>query len=124
VYAALSKLFDYEEFKNQLSRSPLIKNLSTTIAIILPATELIVAIMLTIKSLREYGLTLSIVLMIVFTFYIMYMLLFEKNLPCSCGGVLKQMTWKQHLLFNIFFLLTAFTGIIFEKNKNKSQIGF
>jgi putative oxidoreductase len=49
--------------------------------------------------------------MLLFTFYILYMLLFEKHLPCSCGGVLKEMTWKQHLVFNLFFTAIAFTGL-------------
>jgi len=116
VYAALSKLFNYAEFKSQLTRSPLINNWSAQIANVLPATELITAGLLTINVTRKAGLALSLILMTLFTGYIIYMLLFEKNLPCSCGGVLKQLTWKQHLLFNVFFLLISFAGIILQKN--------
>ncbi|MDB5199266.1 MAG: hypothetical protein JWO92_1229 [Chitinophagaceae bacterium] len=117
VYAALSKLIDYSNFKIQLSRSPLIKASATYLAIILPALELITAGMLMVPSSRIAGLFLAFVVLSLFTFYIIYMLLTEKKLPCSCGGVLKQITWKQHILFNVFFLLIAFAGIKME-NKN------
>lgn len=115
VYAAFSKLFSYPEFKNQLSRSPLIKEWAARIALILPLTELITATMLIVNITRRAGLIVSFIILIIFTAYIIYMLLFEKHLPCSCGGVLKQMTWKQHLVFNVFFTAIAFAGIRLEK---------
>ena len=111
IYAAFSKLLNYNEFKNQLSRSPLIHSLSLPVSIILPVTEIIAAGLLCIEKARKTGLALSFILMTLFTFYILYMLLFEKHLPCSCGGVLRQMTWKQHLVFNIFFTAISFIGI-------------
>ena len=111
VYAAFSKLFNYTDFKNQLSKSPLIHSLYEPVSIILPLTEIVTAVLLCIESTRKTGLVLSFILMTLFTLYIIYMLLFEKHLPCSCGGVLKQMTWKQHLVFNIFFTALAFTGV-------------
>lgn len=124
VYAALSKLFAYADFKNQLTRSPLVKNWAGVVAFVLPAVELIAAGLLTLSTTRKAGLLLSFVLMALFTGYIIYMLLFEKNLPCSCGGVLKKLTWKQHIVFNIFFLLTAIAGMRLEKNKNHKQIAY
>lgn len=122
VYAALNKLLSYAEFKNQLTRSPLIKNWSAPIAIVLPVTELITAGLLSISVTRKTGMALSFILLTLFSGYVIYMLLFEKNLPCSCGGVLKQLTWKQHLLFNLFFLLISFAGIILQKNKKQSTL--
>lgn len=111
VYAALSKLFNYTDFKDQLSSEPLTKKYPALVTVILPAAELITAGMLTFTPTRRAGLAASFIILILFTVYIIYMLLFEKDLPCSCGGILRQMTWKQHLLFNIFFLILAFAGI-------------
>lgn len=111
VYAAFSKLYNYSEFKGQLSRSAVIKNWADVLAVVLPVTELIIAGTLMVNITRRTGLVLSFILMILFTAYIIYMLGFEKDLPCSCGGVLKQLTWKQHLVLNIFFLLISFAGI-------------
>ena len=117
VYTGLSKLFNYAEFKSQLSRSPGLEDWSAVIAIVLPIAELITAGMLAVTMTRRAGLILSFTLIVLFTGYIIYMLLFEKNLPCSCGGVIKEMTWKQHLVFNIFFLLMALAAMRLQKNK-------
>jgi hypothetical protein len=119
VYAALSKLFNYEDFKFQLHASPLIKSLAIPLSIILPVTELITAGMLVITITRKTGLILSFILLFVFTGYIVYMLLTQAHLPCSCGGVLKQLTWKEHIIFNSFFLVLAAVGIRIEKNINE-----
>lgn len=124
VYAAFSKLFTYTDFKNQLSRSPFIKEWPGTIAIVLPLAELLIATMLIVNVTRRAGLIISFIMLTLFTVYIIYMLVFEKNLPCSCGGVLKQLTWKQHLLFNLFFAGIAFAGIRLEKNISHKQIAY
>ena len=118
VYAAVTKLLDYNNFKIQLSKSPLLKGSATYIAVLLPLLELLAAGMLIFPSSRKTALVISFLLLLLFTLYITYMLMTEKKLPCSCGGVLKQMTWKQHIIFNVFFLLIAFWGI---KTENKSR---
>jgi putative oxidoreductase len=117
VYTALSKFFEFADFKNVLGRSPLISNYNTLAAWTLPIVELIVSLMLFIPRTRILGLISSLVLMTLFTLYIGYMLAFTPSLPCSCGGVLKSMTWGQHLTFNIFFTLLAATGIWISKKK-------
>ena len=40
---------------------------------------------------------------------IISMFLFTPELSCSCGGVIKQMNWTQHLIFNIFFSACQFS---------------
>jgi hypothetical protein len=50
------------------------------------------------------------------------MLAYAKHLPCSCGGVIKKLTWPQHLAFNIFFLLIAMTGIILQRKHTRKNI--
>jgi len=35
--------------------------------------------------------------------------------PCSCGGILSDMNWNQHLIFNIVFTMIALTGLIAEE---------
>lgn len=125
VYAAFSKLFNYGEFKSQLSSYPLLKESATAISILLPFTEIIIATMLMLNITRRTGMALSFIMMALFTAFIVYMLVFEKNLPCSCGGVLKQLTWKQHIAFNLIFLLMAFTGWMLErKNNNQEHIAY
>ncbi len=71
----------------------------------IPVVEIITSALLFIPATRKRGLQLSFTLMLFFTTYIAYMILFASNLPCSCGGVLQELSWTQHLVFNIIFLL-------------------
>src|SRR5215217_6858645 len=101
VYTASSKLLALDSFKSVLSKSPLIGEKAFFIAWALPVTELIVSLLLFIPGTRLWGLYGSAILMTAFTTYLGYMIAVSPHLPCSCGGVLKQMTWNQHLVFNV-----------------------
>ena len=118
VYTACSKLMTLDTFQLVMSKSPMIGEHSTWLSYTVPITELIIASLLLIPYTRKLGLYLSTILMALFTFYIGYMLATVSDLPCSCGGVLKYMSWKQHLVFNIFFTALSFTGIkLLDKQK-------
>jgi hypothetical protein len=109
LYTGLSKLKEQEEFQIVLSKSPL-----------LAKSEIVTSVLLFLPRTRRYGLAASMLLMALFTLYISYMLLFTPSLPCSCGGVLKQMNWAQHLVFNTFFLLLSILALwLSNSNKNK-----
>lgn len=123
AYTALSKLLNFESFKQVLSLSPSIGENAPIIAWTLPIVELIVASLLFIPRTRTQGLYGSFSLMVVFTIYLSYMLAATPDLPCTCGGVLSQMTWNQHLVFNIFFTLIALFGIIINKRSKKPKQG-
>jgi hypothetical protein len=84
----------------------------------LPAVELVVSVLLFLPFTKKLGLYLSFGLMVLFTAYISYMVMFTPHLPCSCGGVIKQLSWKQHLVFNAFFIVVAFAGIILFRKEN------
>jgi hypothetical protein len=119
VYAASSKLFDYNQFSTQLGRSPLIGSYASVIAWMVPAIELIIVAMLTAKPTRIHGLYASLILLLIFTLYITGMLLSGEHLPCSCGGVISALSWKKHLIFNLFFMALSIAGILlWWKQKN------
>lgn len=105
TYTGVSKLIDHEVFEATILRFPIIKIQATFISWLIPLIELFIVVMLLLQQYRKTGLLLSLLLMIVFTTYIGYMILFIPNLPCSCGGVLKQLSWNNHLLFNSFFII-------------------
>jgi len=117
VYAALSKLFEYNGFKVQLRNSEWLKPIAGIIAWLVPAIELAISLMITVKATRILGLYASLILLLIFTLYIAGMLLSGMRLPCSCGGIIQQLSWKQHLLFNLFFLLLSLIGIVFERKQ-------
>jgi hypothetical protein len=118
VYTATTKLLEHESFRAVLSQSPLIGIKATIISWVLPILELFTATLLFIPTMRKWGFASSLILMFLFTCYITYMILFSRDLPCSCGGVVSAMTWPEHLSFNIFFTALAGIGLRFTfRNK-------
>lgn len=122
IYTALSKLLDFEKFKYQISQSPFITNISWLVIWSIPSAEIITSILLIFKRTRLAGLYLSFFLMLLFTGYIFIMLRYSSYLPCSCGGVLSIMSWKQHFVFNGAFTGLSLAGIMLENSTSKKNI--
>jgi uncharacterized membrane protein YphA (DoxX/SURF4 family) len=116
-YAAFSKLFAYEIFKSQLSKSPLLHSLAPVAAIGVPIVELVLTVMLIVERTKKTGLKGSFVLMTVFTVYLIGILSFSTDIPCSCGGLLQNLTWTQHVYFNIGFIILALIGMYIQSNR-------
>lgn len=112
VYAAVTKLIDYGKFRIQIGQSPLITGFAGTVAWLIPAVEIIVAAMLTVLRFRLLGLFASFGLMVMFTAYIVVITQFSEYVPCSCGGVLEKMSWNEHLVFNLAFVVMAGVAIV------------
>jgi putative oxidoreductase len=112
LYTALSKLTGYEKFKNVLTSSPMLEPFASAIAWLLPATEIAIVVLLFIPPFRIKGLIASVILITLFTIYLLYMIAFTPHLPCNCGGVIKLLTWPQHIVFNLFFIFLSLTGVI------------
>lgn len=123
VYAAMSKIFAYEEFRMQLSRAPWLTPYAVAIAWLVPAAELVISGLLAVSALRVYGLYASWMLLLLFTLYIAGMLLTQANLPCSCGGVISRLSWPQHLVFNLIFMALCSWGILLECRHTRMQFG-
>lgn len=111
VYTAVSKLLDYEDFRAVIGQSPLLTRFAPILAIAVPAAEIVIALLLVIPGYRRSGLYASFAMMMLFTTYIVVLVTLSEKIPCSCGGVISRMTWKQHLYFNIFFVLLALLGM-------------
>ena len=112
TYAAVSKFLDYETFEVQLAQSPLLSAYADVIAWAVPGLEIFIAILLIIPKYRILALYASFTLMIMFTTYIYIILNFSDFIPCSCGGVLEKLSWTQHLIFNIAFIILAGVAIL------------
>ena len=39
---------------------------------------------------------------------------FIPDIPCSCGGVLEKMSWNEHLIFNIAFVVLGLVAILLQ----------
>jgi hypothetical protein len=112
VYAALSKLLDYREFNLQLSQSPILTAFANHLAWAIPAIELVIATLLVFSTTRLAGLYASFSLMTSFTTYIILASRFSDHVPCSCGGVIQNLSWSQHLVFNSSFLVLLIVAIV------------
>jgi len=119
LYAAFSKLLDYEKFKVQLGQSPLLTAFAGWVAWAIPSLEIAISVMLVIPKLRLVALYASFGLMVAFTAYIIAITRFSDYIPCSCGGVLQHMSWNIHLLFNIIFVLMALAGILLSRKSSQ-----
>lgn len=122
IYAAVFKLLDFSSFKIYIGASPIGKSLAVTFALGIPLVELCVAYLLFTPRFRRIGLYASLLLMLGFTAYIGYYALFDiAQRPCACGGILNNMEWTEHLIFNIVFVLLAVVGIVLHINKTRNE---
>jgi len=87
----------------------------------IPFLELVIAGLLLFHGYRLIGLYGSLVLMLLFTGYIIAVLQFSNSIPCSCGGVVSALGWKDHILLNISFMILALLGILWSKKQNNIQ---
>lgn len=115
-YTATSKLADLTDFKRQLTNQTFSKDTASILLWLIPISELLAAFLLLFKKSQYVGLIFSFLLMLLFTSYIALVLAgYYDRVPCSCGGVLKSLSWQAHLWFNLFFLGISFLGIVLER---------
>jgi len=111
-YAALSKLADYKVSKEQMLNQVFPDAIALQLAWLVPVIELLIVLTLVFEKTMLRGLYASLLLMTAFSIYISLTMsgLFGRT-PCSCGGILKNMSYSTHLLFNLFFIILAVIGI-------------
>lgn len=115
LYTGISKLMDYSVFKEQMSASPILQPFAPFMAWALPVAEFAVSLMLIIPRWRMKGLYASTFLMIAFTIYVAAIITFDEKLPCSCGGIISLLSWRDHLIFNSAFIVLGFMGVKMER---------
>jgi putative oxidoreductase len=113
IPVSIDKWINFEIFQNGLIRQPFSDQLGQVLSYFLPVVETATIILLVVEKWRKAGLLLSTALMAVFTSYIGLALLGAwDKLPCGCGSVISQLTWKQHFFFNLAFLLLSAYGLL------------
>lgn len=118
VYTSVSKWLDFSTFTGQMNNQPFPNWMTPIVIWTLPAIEIIISLLLMFNSTQLWGFRASLVLMLMFTLYTILILLkvFDR-VPCSCGGVIENLNWEQHLVFNLFFVAVALTGIILKRKE-------
>jgi len=117
TYAATSKLLDFEQFKIQLGQSPIITAYADWVAWGIPLIEYMIVGLFLVPRFTLLAFYASFSLMIMFTTYILLILNFSDYIPCSCGGVLEDLGWTEHIVFNVGFIIIAAIALFYlERN--------
>jgi hypothetical protein len=122
LYTASNKIIDHISFFKGLKKVEIIWPYALIVSWLVPISEIVVAIMLLFPKTMRVGLYCFLILMIVFTGYILSMLLWAEKLPCRCGGVIEKLTWVQHVWFNLTFIILAVLGLWLSNSKSRFKI--
>ena len=112
TYTAVNKLIDYPTFRIAVVQSPVLKHYADWVIVGVPAVELIIVALLAVPSARRAGLWAALLVMVAFTLYIGYLVFFAGELPCNCGGIIKALSWKQHLVVNVALVALALWAVL------------
>lgn len=116
-YAGSSKLLDYDrsswEMRNQIFPAAV----AETFTWLIPVIEIALTLLILFPETRKKGLWGSVILLGAFSLYIAVIQteVFGR-VPCSCGGILRNMPHSVHLLFNLFFIGLALGALAYEYN--------
>lgn len=91
---------------------------ASILAWLIPLLELLTGLLIALPVTMRYGLFLSGMLLFIFSIYILGGVAgWYESRPCSCGGIIMQMTWAWHLVFNLFFLILNIIAINYSVKK-------
>ena len=119
-YAAVSKLMNFEHFREAIHKQPLPPTWKLLVIYGLLPFEISLGMLLIFDRSVMTGLYLSATSFLLFFIYTA--LILSKvfgGVPCACGGLIERMGWTFHLWFNLaFFTLTLITIIIHKKERS------
>ncbi|MGA9652249.1 MauE/DoxX family redox-associated membrane protein [Pedobacter sp.] len=104
IYTAKDKITDHQRFLDGISKVSFFSNWSKLISWLVPGTEILTALLLLFPKTNRVGLWCFILVMSVFSVYILAALIWLDKLPCHCGGIIETLTWREHLAFNLGFI--------------------
>ena len=123
LYASVSKFLDFKTFIKEMNNQPLPNSWTPFLVYFIPCSEILLSVALIFERTRLLGLYGSLVLMGLFTIYATLILVHVFSyVPCSCGGVIKRLTWRQHLILNLFFVTLSVVGVIAQRRKSFHSI--
>lgn len=123
LYTGMAKLTEIHSIKEQMIASPLLGSpiLTTVITWALPIGEILLAIVLLIPKTRLKALYATCALMTIFTIYVLALFFINSYLSCSCGGIIEQLTPKQHIVFNSACVILSTVAIAIMRRQAPTQ---
>lgn len=111
AYTFASKIFDFDTFRRQIKGAYILSAGGAILAYLLQATHLGIIILLVNKNWRKAGLLVSLIILVIYTTYLIYVLKFAPSIPCSCISLMSGMNWNDQLYFNFIALAFNLTGL-------------
>jgi len=123
LYASVSKFLDFKRFIDEINNQPLPNSWTPFLVWCIPLLEIAISVAVVFEYTRLVAFYASLVMMMLFTIYAILILThFFPYVPCSCGGVIRKLTWPQHLILNLFYLTLSILGIILQRTKHLKPI--
>jgi len=123
LYASGSKWIAFKTFVDDMNNQPFSNQFTPWLVWAIPLTEVSIVLLLAFEKTRLIGFGISLALMLVFTSYSVAVLLHAfKFVPCSCGGIIKNLTWPQNLLLNLLFVVVSVAGILLTGNRSADLV--
>ncbi|WFB63267.1 hypothetical protein PZ892_16535 [Sphingobacterium sp. WM] len=106
AYTGYSKLFDHASFTKGLSKVPVLGHFSELLGWGVPILELTLALGMIVpkERIQRASFKLSVILMSIFTLYLLLMVSLVREKLCHCGGVIGSLGWWEHLVLNVIIL--------------------
>ncbi len=120
-YTTFHKLIDLHLFRQTLMKSTLIEEYQINFLLyFIPVIE-IVTIFFLISDKYITGFYMSLLLMLTFTMYLIALNNFSFYKGCSCGGIFNEMSYFEHIVVNLLFIVISLVSILMntEKPSNK-----
>lgn len=118
LFASVSKWLAFKTFIGDINNQPFPNWLTPWITNLLPPMEVLIVLALMFEKTRTAGFYASLILMTAFSIYSAAVLLkFFDYIPCSCGGIIKNLSWRDNLILNLFFVAISIAGIVLRKNR-------
>lgn len=111
-FTFVSKIFDFETFGRQIKGAYLLSVGGKLLPYVLQFVHLGIILMLLNKSWRRLGLITSMVVMVLYTGYLIYVLKLAPSVPCSCIALFNWMNWNDQLYFNFLILAINIIGLV------------
>jgi len=121
VYTGVVKLSEVQTFKQELTSSPLLGSFAGIITWALPISEILLAIALFIPAFRLKALYATFGLMAFFTIYVVAILFIDSQISCSCGGIIEELSPKQHIVFNSACVILSVVAIAIQRKQQPSR---
>ena len=122
VYTGISKLIEYDAFKEQLLESPVLAPVAPLVALTLPWLEFLVVLLMIFPRFRLKGFYAALSMMVGFTVYVIILLSISNKLPCSCGGIISALSWPQHIILNCGFIALGLIGTGLQRKQHKENM--